>query len=655
MTTPFRLSKAFVETYADREPPFGFSGLGKLVYTRTYSRVKPDGSKEQWHETVERVVNGTYTMQKRHIESQSLGWDDKMAIASAEEMYDRIWNLLMCPPGRGLWAMGSSITEERNAFAALNNCAFISTENIDKEGSKVFCFLMSSSMLGVGVGFDVRGAGKLIIQRPDANCPQTFVIPDSREGWVEALRRLLDSYFIPESCVQQFDYSLIRPAGSPIKTFGGTASGSAPLKKMFEDIIVVLDREVGQTISITAITDIFNLIGCCVVAGNVRRSAELSLGPHDSEEFLKLKDYAVNPQRAAYGWASNNSILGEIGMDYEAVAKQIAVNGEPGIVFMDNMRLYSRMNGVIDNKDFRAKGTNPCAEMVLNSWELCCLTEVFIARHKSMDDFLRTLKFAYLYAKTVTLGKTEWPETNRVLLRNRRIGTSISGIAQFIAQRGLEELRQWTEEGYGVIARYDDIYSDWLCCPRSIKTTTIKPSGTVSLLAGATPGMHYPESRFYIRRVRLGDDSELIPALRSAGYHIEPDVFSQKTSVVSFPIDVGEGVRTLKDVSMHEQLALAAFLQEHWSDNAVSVTITFDPETEGKHIASALNYAQYHAKSLSFLPRLKQGAYPQMPYTEITEEEYRTAIAQIKSVTLTDSRDAEIERFCDSQSCILAR
>src|ERR1700679_174072 len=180
------------------------------------------------------------------------------------------------------------------------------------------------------------------------------------------------------------------------------------------------------------------------------------------------------------------------------------------------------MNGTIDTRDHRARGGNPCLEQTLESYEMCCLVETFPHRHTDLDDFKRTLKFSYLYAKTVTLGKTHWPETNRVMLRNRRIGCSVSGVAQFISHHSHSTLQKWLTEGYDTIQHYDRIYSDWLAIPRSIKTTSVKPSGTVSLLAGATPGMHYPESRFYIRRVRLASNSALVEALRKAKYHVEP-------------------------------------------------------------------------------------------------------------------------------------
>jgi adenosylcobalamin-dependent ribonucleoside-triphosphate reductase len=312
------------------------------------------------------------------------------------------------------------------------------------------------------------------------------------------------------------------------------------------------------------------------------------------------------------------------------------------------------MDGVSDFSDYRAEGANPCNEQSLESYELCCLVETFPANHDSMKDYLRTLKFAYLYAKTITLGKTHWAETNRVMLRNRRIGTSMSGIAQFLAKYDIETLKQWTQIGYDKIRFYDEIYSEWFTVPKSIKVTSIKPSGTVSLVAGATPGLHYPESRYYIRRIRLSVHSKLLQPLIDAGYTVEPAFGSENsTVVVEIPVDIGEGVRTLKSVSMWEQLSLVAFLQENWADNQVSATVTFDPITEGHQLESALNYFQYKLKGISFLPRVEKGAYKQMPYEEITGEVFSQMSSKLKELNFDDlsGEKAEFERFCSNDQC----
>jgi adenosylcobalamin-dependent ribonucleoside-triphosphate reductase len=650
----FHLSENFINKFKRKRPPFGFNGLGELVYMRTYSRIKENGKNERWWETVRRVVEGTYSMQKNWIDSHQLGWNPWQAQASAQDMYERIFNMKFLPPGRGLWAMGTPITEEKGLYAALNNCAFVSTKTLKEDYSKPFCFLMDASMLGVGVGFDTKGAGEIVVKGIDDNRDeQVFQIPDTREGWVESLRLLLESYFHGQAPVE-FDYTKVRPAGEPIKGFGGVSSGPEPLMEVHEDIRKVLDNNSGEPISVTTIVDIMNLIGKCVVAGNVRRTAEIVFGDPDSEEYLDLKNYKVNPHRDQYGWTSNNSIFAELGMDYTDVCKRIVDNGEPGFAWLDNMRSYSRMQNGGDDKDHRVAGGNPCLEQSLESYELCCLVETFPFNHDSLEDYQRTLKYAYLYAKTVTLGKTHWSETNRVMLRNRRIGCSVSGVAQFITTHGMDEMKTWLESGYDTIQDWDKVYSDWFAVPKSIKTTSVKPSGTVSLLVGATPGMHYPESRFYIRRMRLSKHSELIEPLKKAGYKLEPAFGSEdSTMVVEVPVDVGEGIRTAAELSIWEQFSLAAFLQRHWADNQVSCTATFDPETEAEQLPHVLNYFQYRLKGISLLPRHPLGAYKQMPYESITEKEYEKQVSKLGHLSFVgvEGEEAEIDKFCNNDVC----
>jgi adenosylcobalamin-dependent ribonucleoside-triphosphate reductase len=650
----FQLSEKFINKYKRKKPPFGFNGLGELVYMRTYSRIKDNGKNERWWETIQRVIEGTYSMQKNWIDSHQLGWNPWQAQRSAQEMYDRMFNMKFLPPGRGLWAMGTAITEEKNLYAALNNCAFVSTKTLKEDYSKPFTFLMDASMLGVGVGFDTKGAGEVMIKLPNPNRGiEEYEIPDTREGWVESLKLLLESYFHSTAEVQ-FDYSKIRPEGEPIKGFGGVSSGHEPLQEIHEEIRKVLNRNVGEPITITTIVDVMNLIGKCVVAGNVRRTAEIVFGDPHNEEYLDLKNYKVNKHRETYGWTSNNSIYAELGMDYTDVCKRINDNGEPGFAWLENMRNYSRMKNGTDKKDHRVAGGNPCLEQSLESYELCCLVETFPSNHDSLEDYQRTLKYAYLYAKTVTLGKTHWPDTNRVMLRNRRIGCSVSGVAQFITKHGMEELRKWLEKGYKTIHEWDCMYSDWFAIPKSIKTTSVKPSGTVSLLVGATPGMHYPESRFYIRRMRLSKHSELIGPLKKAGYKIEPAFGSEDaTMVVEVPVDVGEGIRTAAELSIWEQFSLAAFLQRHWADNQVSCTATFDPETEADELPHVLNYFQYRLKGISLLPRKNGGAYKQMPYEAITEKEYNKQVKKLGYLSFVgvEGEEAEIDKFCNSDQC----
>jgi hypothetical protein len=394
----FRLSPKFVAKFRDIPPPFGFTGLGEFVFQTRYARVLPDGTKEAWYQCCERVVSGTYNMQKRWIESHELGWNAWRAQKSAQEMFRRIFSMKFLPPGRGLWAMGSPLTEERFLYAALNNCAFVSTEHMREDPVKPFCFLMDAAMLGVGVGFDTAGAGTVLVKgvapakgsgasggaeagagsaggsvpdglpgsgaagvsprataggdvadaSPSASSVDPLspapklgvhVIADSREGWVESLKVLLHAYFagLPRPV---FDYGRIRPRGAPIKGFGGTASGPGVLQRLHEDVDSALAPLTGRVITVTGIADVMNMIGRCVVSGDVRQTAEIAFGRADDPEYVNLKNYAVNPQRAAYGWTSNNSVFAELGMSYDGIAERIRDNGEPGFAWLENMRRY---------------------------------------------------------------------------------------------------------------------------------------------------------------------------------------------------------------------------------------------------------------------------------------------------------------------------
>lgn len=650
----FSLTDQFLDKYKTQSPRFGFNGLGELVYRRTYSRLLPDGRNERWWETVRRVVEAIYRIQHEWITSNGLEWNPWKAQLSAQEMYDRMFNLKFLPPGRGLWAAGSPITEERNLFMALYNCAMISTKTVDRNATRPFCFMMDALMCGTGVGFDTLGAGRVKISRPTEE-EKVFTIPDSREGWVESLHHILDSYFTPDSPRIVFDYSLIRPAGEPIRGFGGISSGSGPLRDLHRRITELLDECVGNHLSVTNIMDIMNLIGKAVVAGNIRRSAQLALGP-STEEYLNLKNYEQNPERADWGWCSNNSIAAELGMDYTEPAKRTGDNGEPGYIWLENARRFGRMGDPEDNKDYDIVGFNPCVEIPLSDGETCNLCETFPNNHDSADDYIRTLKYAYLYAKTITLKPTHWPETNRAMLRNRRLGVSMSGIAQFLHDKGIRELRDFCVRGYEELKRLDEVYSAWLCVPTSRRLTTLKPSGTVSLLAGATPGVHFPESRFYIRRVRLAKNSPLVEPLRNAGYTIEDAADDPEyTCVVEIPVDVGDGVKTINDVSMWEQLELTAFIQQYWSDNGVSSTVTFKPE-EKEQIPAALDFYQWKLKAISFLPKVDGGAYEQMPYEEIDETTYNRMVESIGEInfdTVVEAEDSLPEMYCTTDKCVV--
>ena len=630
----FKLTEDFVNSYKGKPVPWGYkdaagNSVGEIIFLRTYSRLKEDGTKETWVEVCERVINGMYSLQKDHAKQNRLPWNDAKAQASAKEAFQRLFELKWTPPGRGLWVMGTDIVNVQRNSAALQNCSFVSTNSMTKlDPAKPFAFLMEASMLGVGVGFDDKGADKeFTIYEPQKG--DEYVIPDTREGWVESTSALINAYLRPDTKAPLFRYEEIRPAGTPIKTFGGTAAGSEPLERLHAHISKIFGGRAGEKITRKDIADIGNLIGVCVVSGNVRRSAELLIGRLDDDAFLNLKNADVFPERNSYdpkapgwGWMSNNSVEAAVGTDLSKIIDGISRNGEPGVVWMDVTRKYGRLADPINNKDWRAAGYNPCAEQSLESMECCTLVETYLNRHTDLEDYKRTLKFAYLYAKTVTLLPTHWEETNAIMQRNRRIGTSMSGVANFADLKGLPTLREWMDEGYKTVIAYDKSYSEWLGIRESIKTTTVKPSGTVSILAGESPGVHWtPGGKYFLRTIRFSNNDAMLPLFKMANYRIEPALESpDTTSVVYFPIK-SEAIRSEREVSIYEKMALAATAQRYWSDNSVSVTISFDPTTEAKAIGTALHMYDGQLKTVSFLP-MDPNSYQQMPYTQSTESEY---------------------------------
>lgn len=688
----FKLSDNFIENYKGKQPQWGFGDLSYFVYKRTYARQKSDGSSEEFWETCRRVVEGVFNIQFKHCASLGLEWNAHKAQSSAQKMFQKMWEMKFLPPGRGLWLMGTPVVDKIGS-AGLNNCGFISTKEIHKDFSLPFCWAADMLMLGVGVGFDTKGAGQVTIYKPDEKeASVLFEIPDTREGWVQAVKLLLESYAKKGQSRVEFNFDNIRPAGSPINGFGGVASGPAPLMEGLDSIRKLLDSLNGEKITSVAITDIMNYIGKFVVSGNVRRSAEIAIGEEGDEEFIDMKNPELHMDELMdRRWASNNSVFVEADSDFSTYVPRIVKNGEPGLIFLNNARHYGRFrdgwNDKSSSKFDDIDGFNPCAEQGLKHGELCCLVETFPANHESAEEYFETLKFAFLYAKSVTLVPTHNKLTNQIMLTNRRIGLSMSGIQQALKKFGFAEFfEHFCDEGYEQVRHWDRTYSRWLGIPTSIKVTTVKPSGTVSLLAGATPGVHCTHSEFYFRTFRLSAISSLVDKLIKAGYRMELSVTdkdkylkaggSEKdwdkdmanaqdlskevlnafgnqggSLVVYFPVKEANFTKSKFEISVWEQLCLARELQDKWSDNSVSITVTFT-EDEAGSLKSAIEYMAPYIKTLSFLP-LVDHTYKQAPYQEITKEEYEKASKGLKRLRLTSTKDIETkgEKYCTNESC----
>ena len=642
---PFELDDAFLGAYRDREVAWGFGALSWITFKRSYAR---DG--EAWWQTCRRVIEGMMTVERVHCLERNLRWDETEARAFAQDAYERMFSFKWTPPGRGLWIMGTRFMYERGG-AALNNCGFISTRDIARDYADPFAWMMRMTMLGVGVGFDTRGAGTVSISKPTVG-DDPHVVGDSREGWAAALRRLLQAYVGEATLPSRWDVSEIRLRGTPLEGFGGVASGPGPLKRLFSDLGSLYAGYAGRPVDARLIVDTMNLIGRCVVAGGIRRSAQIAFGRPDDATFLDLKrdEDAVESHR----WVSNNSVLAEVGMDYREVAKRTVTNGEPGYLWLDQARSRGRFADPPDDADDEALGTNPCAEQTLWDRELCTLAETYPAHHDTLDDYLRSLHAAYRYAKAVTLVPAEDPGTRAVMLRNRRIGCSMTGIVQAIHKIGYRRFMHWCDRAYATIRERDRIHSDRLRVPRSIKLTTVKPSGTVSLLAGATPGVHWDHAPYYLRRLRISSDRPLVQMCRDAGYAVEPDRYADDTHVVSFPVHVANMERRKADVPVWEKVDLASQMQRWWSDNQVSCTAEFDPDSEADHIVPILRAYEDRLKALVFLPASGHG-YEQPPYEAIDADAYERMTADLQPLEGDIEHEHEAEaKFCEGGACDVA-
>jgi len=640
-----RRSVAKYVTRADIEhipAEFGFNGFGEVVYYRTYSRLKPDGTQEDWHDTVVRVINGLFDIRIKHYKDNGLPIPEHWP-SLAKEMAVSLTKMEWMPPGRGLWAMGSPFVYTHGS-AALNNCGAVDTFDLVVSAG----WAMDMLMCGVGVGYNLNWPGDVVEPQ---GLTQVYKISDDREGWVKSVELLLNSY-IKGTNPYEFDYSLIRKEGEPIRGFGGVASGSAPLKQLHERIREYMRlRLIGEHSPGRTVSDLFNAIGACVVAGNVRRSALINLGSPDDEEFLDLKDYEKNPDRMDIGWMSNNTAVFETRDDFNKlpqIAKRVVNNGEPGILNLVNIKKYGRYG---ERKADIAHLANPCGEIPLESFELCNLVEVFPTRCVDEKTFQQALIYATFYASTVSLLKTHRPETNQVVAKNRRIGVSLSGVTDWIDKLGATKITKYLRDGYNIVKSVNAGLNSEAGVPTAIRVTTIKPSGTISQLAGVSSGMHFPTFNYAIRRVRVGNTTPICQVLKDNNIPNEPDQFSEGTTVFSFPINQGS-TRPATSVSAWEQFALLAMLQREWSDNMVSCTVYFDKEKEGHQIEHMLAQFMPVIKSVSMLPHTDTGAYPQIPYEGISKEKYEQLLSELPKIDWSQFiGDSVADKFCNSDTC----
>lgn len=607
----------FIASYENSRTPWGFGGLGEVVYLRTYSRpVEGANRNETWTETITRAINGAVEIGVPFTPEE------------AQQLFDHMFNLRCSLSGRALWQLGTPLVKKFNA-TSLNNCYFTNIESIED-----FELLFEYLMLGGGVGFSVERSKIHELPKVKAGVTIThersndadIIVPDSRQGWKRLLHAVLKSFF---DTGKSFSYStiLIREYGAPLKTFGGTASGPGALIDGVNDICKVMQNREGKKLRSIDVLDICNIIGRIVVSGSSRRSAQIAIGDPDDVLFIRAKNWSTGTI-PAWRANSNNSIYADA---YEEIMPELWKgydgSGEPyGLVNRKLARNYGRLGErMVDNS---IEGFNPCAEIALADGESCNLATIFLPNVESLEQLKEISQLLYKVQKQITRLDYPYAKTTDIVRKNARLGQSVTGILQVN-----EEKIQWLDEAYMNLRAFDKMYSAQNGWPESVRLTTVQPSGTLALLPGNTPGIHPGFAQYYIRRVRFGSSDPLVAGCRARGYKVQWDIGidgreDHTKYVVDFPCESPEGAVLAASMTAVEQLEWVKKMQTVWADNAVSVTVYYRKE-ELDSIKDWLskNYDK-GVKSVSFLLHSDHN-FPLPPYEEISKEEYDKMIAKI--------------------------
>lgn len=616
--TTFKLRDSFLSSYYKESDPFK-TLLARSTYNSKYCR-----DNETWTDTIRRVVEGNINLSHLPVSEEE-----------GEMLFHLFWTMQALPPGRGLWTGGiPGIPSD-----ARYNCWYTTLNSIDD-----WCWTANQLMLGGGVGVGLQDIEQLpVIAGGNARfavwcradhenvvevgpndksflngSTPVFRVPDSREGWVEALRRVLIAAYEGKDLI--VDVSDVRHRGLPIRTFGGVACGPGPLTHLLRSAWNIIRGAAGRRLTSVECLDITNFVGFCVKSGNVRRSALIVLGYAYDQEFRDAKKDMAAVQ--SHRHTSNNSLLlrtwDEVhNLDYTALVHDMTVagTGEPGIL---NLPLVWKT-------DPGARGVNPCGEQALHDREACNLAEVFPAQFLPGTDPAMAFRLVTRYCLRQRLTPLLDSKSQEVGTRNMRVGVGIGGLCDFDWSN--EQLASWYCDCRGEA----DSYAADLKVAKPITVTTVKPSGTISLLNGSSPGIHAPFAPHYIRRARFAINDPMVPALMEAGVPFEFCQYDQtgNTYVFSFPMKAVHTKVTVQTETIADQFDRQLRVQESWADNAVSSTLSFDPETEQAQTAALLKENVPHLKSTTCLP--KSHAYVQAPYEAVSESVFNEMASLIKN------------------------
>jgi ribonucleoside-triphosphate reductase (thioredoxin) len=582
-----------------------------FIHTSRYARwLDKENRRESWLETVERYMD--------NVVRPKIGDDTYV-----NQIRDAILNLEVMPSMRAMMTAGPALERDNTAGY---NCSYLPVDD-----PKSFDEAMFILLCGTGVGFSVER--QYISKLPEVptlfQSDTTIVVKDSKEGWAKAFRQLLALLWAGE--IPKWDTSLVRPAGARLKTFGGRASGPAPLVDLFNFVIKVFKDAQGRKLSSIECHDIMCKIGEVVVVGGVRRSAMISLSNLSDDRMRHAKSGAWwenDPQRAL----ANNSVSytekpDAISFMREWMSLVESGSGERGIF---NREAAKKQAGKFDRRDPDWDfGTNPCSEIILRPYQFCNLTEVVVRATDTIEDLERKIRIATILG-TVQSAYTKFPYLRKVWQRNteeeRLLGVSLTGIMDnrllTTKNKGLDKTLEHLRK---ISVAVNDSWADRLGIPKSAAITCVKPSGTVSQLVDSASGIHPRHSNYYIRTVRGDNKDPLTSFMKEQGIPNEPDVMKpDATTVFSFPIKAPNGAIVTEDLSAIEQLETWLIYQRHWCEHKPSITVNVRKD-EWLSVGAFVHEHFDEMSGVSFLP-YNEHTYQQAPYQEIGQHDYKTLL-----------------------------
>lgn len=577
----------------------------EFIHVSRYAKWREDlKRRETWGETVDRLVE--YYANAVHLD------DDE----TVEEIRDAIYNLDVMPSMRALMAAGPALDR---CHVAAYNCAYMPVDS-----PRAFDEAMYILMCGTGVGFSVEEKYTHllpIISETMEPVATTIVVEDSKEGWAGAFRQFVSMLYNGD--VPKWDVSAVRPAGARLVTFGGRASGPAPLVELFRFTIAMFKKAAGRRLTTLEAHDLMCKVADIVVVGGVRRSAMISLSDVTDDRMRSAKSGEWWNQNGQRRLANNSATYENRRPDMDLFIKEWkslydSKSGERGIFSRAAAQNIAARNG--RRKSTYEFGTNPCSEIILRPYQFCNLTEIVVRATDTLEDLKRKARVAAILG-TIQSMFSDFKYLRKIWRENteeeRLLGVSLTGVCD---NEWVVNNTELLEEVRDVVVETNKEWASYFGIPQSTATTCVKPSGTVSQLVNSASGMHTRHDHYYLRAVRADNKDPLTQFLIEAGIPHEADLMNKSNTVFYFPIAAPEGAMTRNDSSAIEMLELWLRLQTHWCEHKPSVTINVrDDEWMS---VGAWVYDHFDEMSgVSFLP-YDNGSYVQAPYTTITAEEY---------------------------------